>query len=194
MKYYPANCTKDGRKSIQSTTRLCYVLSIISPVLTKTHSWDGAGSVEEQSTNGLGYQKTRLKNTPIVWSTTPNLSSVLKVIYQDQQKGNAMNTSYYLSHTAWNNGARQAALPPFLCLNSMNSDGSKVAVSGGSKATIKVGQKLLLEWVKSCRVRIPLLKILGDGGFLAFWSVMESCLELNRRVTSPPDRSAGREY
>ena len=39
--------------------------------------------------------------------------------------------------------------PPFLCLNSMNSGGSKVAVrvsqfmpSGGSKVAVKVGQKL----------------------------------------------------
>lgn len=32
--------------------------------------------------------------------------------------------------------------PPFLCLNSMNSGGSKVTVMGGSKVAVKVGQKL----------------------------------------------------
>lgn len=95
----PANCTKDGRKNIQSTTRLCYVLFVTSLVLAKTHSWDGAGLVGEQSTNEPGYQKTRLKNASIVWSTTSNLLSVLKAIYQDRQKGSATNTSYYSSRT-----------------------------------------------------------------------------------------------
>ena len=84
--------------------------------------------------------------------------------------------------------------PPFLCLNSMNSGGSKVAVSGGSKVAVKVGQKLPLRGVKSCRVRILLLRILGDGSFLASRSVIESRLELNRRIISPPDRSAGCEH
>ena len=63
--------------------------------------------------------------------------------------------------------------PPFLCLNSMNSGGSKVAV--------KVGQKLPLRWVKSCRARILLLRILGDGSFLASRSVIESRLELKQK-------------
>lgn len=44
-----------------------------------------------------------------------------------------------------------------------------------------VGQKLPLMWVKSCRVRILLLRILGDGRFLASRSVIESRLELKQK-------------
>lgn len=44
-----------------------------------------------------------------------------------------------------------------------------------------VGQKLPLRWVKSCRVRILLLRILGDGRFLPSRSVMESRLELKQK-------------
>lgn len=55
--------------------------------------------------------------------------------------------------------------PPFLCLNSMNSGGSKVAV--------KVGQKLPSKNL--------LLRILGDGSFLASRSVIESRLELKQK-------------
>ena len=147
MKYCPANCTKDGRKNIQSTTRLCYVLFVTSLVLAKTHSWDGAGLVGEQSTNEPSYQKTRLKNASIVWSTTSNLLSVLKAIYQDRQKGSATNTVIIqaVQHEITESGGQCSA---FFCLNSMNSGGSKVAVSGGSKVAVKVGQKLPLRWVK----------------------------------------------
>ena len=81
---------------------------------------------------------------------------------------------------------------PLKHVSSLVLCGSKVAVMGRSiyafrvsicrsKVAVKVGQKLPLRWVKSCRVRILLLRILGDGRFLPSRSVIESRLELKQK-------------
>lgn len=55
----------------------------------------GRGTIDKRAR----LSKNTVKNASIVWSTTSNLLSVLKAIYQDRQKGSATNTSYYSSRT-----------------------------------------------------------------------------------------------